>query len=168
MTPTGTDTPTPTTTSTGTPTDTPTPTVTPTGVALLDTDGDGVPDAIDNCPAIANPDQLNTDAANTTVNLPGADALGDACDPDISGDGYGNVKKAALGKNVLIYCNIMRADVDGDGAISILDLTNLAQFFTQRVPPAPERYRQDADNAISVLDLTDVASVFLENVSACP
>ncbi len=161
-------------TSTPTPTDTPTqtatdtPTATPTIDPTLDTDGDGVPDVIDNCRFAFNPDQLNTDAANTALNRPGADALGDACDDDISGDGYGNVTKAALGKSLLIYCPIMRADVDGDGAVSILDLAKVAQYFTQSVPPAPERYKQDADNVLSILDLTRMAEVFGQHVSACP
>jgi Ca2+-binding RTX toxin-like protein len=42
-----------------------------------DTDADGVPDFRDNCPAVANADQANTDG----------DSLGDACDPDANGDG---------------------------------------------------------------------------------
>ena len=36
-----------------------------------DTDGDGVPDRLDNCPEVANADQLDTDS----------DGKGDACDP---------------------------------------------------------------------------------------
>lgn len=40
-------------------------------LANLDTDGDGVPDSIDNCPTVANPDQRDTDG----------DGIGDACDP---------------------------------------------------------------------------------------
>jgi hypothetical protein len=74
----------------------------------------------------------------------------------------------ALGKNPALYCNIMRADVDGDGGVSILDLTKVAQKFTQSVPPAPERYNQDADNQISILDLTRIAQVFTQKVTACP
>lgn len=42
------------------------------GRATLDSDGDGVEDEFDNCPAIANPGQENADA----------DATGDVCDPD--------------------------------------------------------------------------------------
>jgi hypothetical protein len=42
-----------------------------------DTDEDGVPDASDNCPLLANPDQANRDG----------DTEGDACDPDDDGDG---------------------------------------------------------------------------------
>ncbi|HOB75940.1 MAG TPA: thrombospondin type 3 repeat-containing protein [Phycisphaerae bacterium] len=42
-----------------------------------DSDQDGVPDSLDNCPAVANPDQMNSDA----------DAQGNACDDDDDDDG---------------------------------------------------------------------------------
>jgi hypothetical protein len=150
------------------PTPTPTPTATPGPGCQGDLDCDGIPDALDNCPSVPNPDQANTNLFNFVRNLPGSDPRGDACDPDISGDGYGNVKKLALGKNLDIYCPIMRADVDGDGVVSILDLAKVAQWFTKSIPPAPQRYAQDADAQISILDLTKMAQVFTQHVSACP
>lgn len=47
-----------------------------------DSDNDEVPDNIDNCPTVSNPDQINTDAE-----LENGDELGDACDDDTDGDG---------------------------------------------------------------------------------
>ena len=137
---------------------------------MSDTDSDGIPDTTDNCPTVANPSQVNADAANTAANRPGADAFGDACDGDIDGDGYSNAQEAALvpGKNPNAYCDIMRADVDSDRAVTILDMTLVAGQFLANVPPAPERLKQDADNAITILDLTKMANLFLEHVSACP
>jgi hypothetical protein len=49
-------------------------------VTLPDADADGVPDTADNCVASANPTQADMDA----------DGLGDACDPDLDGDGRAN------------------------------------------------------------------------------
>ena len=45
--------------------------------ASPDTDGDGVPDHIDNCPRVANPDQVDLDL----------DTVGDACDLAVCGNG---------------------------------------------------------------------------------
>ncbi len=46
----------------------------------LDSDKDGVPDNVDNCPDVDNAEQLDTDD----------DGLGDECDDDIDGDGVDN------------------------------------------------------------------------------
>ena len=66
---------------------------------FADADGDAVPDPIDNCPAVANPDQLDTDG----------DTQGDACDTDDDDDGLTDDEEAALGTDPLL------ADTDGDG-----------------------------------------------------
>jgi hypothetical protein len=64
-------------------------------IASLDNDvggGDFVPDFLDNCPLIANPDQNNTDKALARVNRDVvADELGNACDTDLDGDSLLNV-----------------------------------------------------------------------------
>ncbi len=54
-------------------------------IANNDIDGDGVPNAIDNCPTIANPDQANTYGS----------AKGDACE-DTNGDGILDVNDPSI------------------------------------------------------------------------
>ena len=44
---------------------------------LIDTDGDGMTDADDNCPSVSNSDQADFDG----------DGMGDVCDADVDGDG---------------------------------------------------------------------------------
>ena len=60
-----------------------------------DSDGDGIDDAVDNCPFAVNADQANTDSApidngsdvaGDDVTVPAGDGLGDACDPDRDND----------------------------------------------------------------------------------
>ena len=46
--------------------------------AVVDADGDGVADAVDNCPTTVNPGQADLDG----------DGVGDVCDSDADGDGY--------------------------------------------------------------------------------
>ncbi len=66
---------------------------------IFDDDRDGVANEKDNCPAIVNPNQLNTDA----------DSMGDACDDDRDNDGLTNDVEIELGTNPL------HKDTDGDG-----------------------------------------------------
>jgi len=69
-------------------------------ILIADRDGDGVPDASDNCPNIANPDQGNEDGdkfgdacdpcpieANNTPSDPDGDGVADGCDPHPSTPG---------------------------------------------------------------------------------
>ncbi len=81
-----------------------------------DDDNDGVFDAVpDNCPLIANPNQLNTDA-----NSPNGDSDGDACDSDEDGD-----DDLHLGiKDAFPLDNTEWSDRDGDGKGDNADLDN--------------------------------------------
>jgi len=64
--------------------------------SAIDSDGDGAPNAIDNCRGVSNPNQLNSDN----------DPFGDACDncptvtsatqADLDGDGYGDACDCAI------------------------------------------------------------------------
>ncbi len=64
-----------------------------------DTDADGVCDSVDNCPLVANTDQLDTDG----------DGMGNACDPDDDNDGLSDTFELSIGTDPL------KADTDGDG-----------------------------------------------------
>lgn len=64
-----------------------------------DADADGVDDNVDNCPAVSNASQADYDQ----------DGVGDACDPDIDGDGVAN------GPDAFPYDPAEWADTDGDG-----------------------------------------------------
>jgi Thrombospondin type 3 repeat len=67
---------------------------------VIDGDGDGVPDATDNCPTVPNPSQADADG----------DGIGDACDNDRDGDGVLNGTD-----NCPDVANAGQADLDGDG-----------------------------------------------------
>jgi len=109
----------------GTPTPTPTP--------PPDQDGDTIPDALDNCPSIANADQADGDSdgvGNVCDNCPSvsnsdqakhdSDPYGDACDPDDDNDGFVDTKETTAGSDSLnVKCYKDNAvDDDSDGKVN--------------------------------------------------
>ncbi|MHB8516079.1 MAG: NHL domain-containing protein [Dehalococcoidia bacterium] len=90
------------------------------------------------------------------------------CPDDTLCNGYTDAQKIALGKDPFTYCGIMRADVNGDGSVNILDLAGIAVYYNQSIPPAPARLDQNGDGTINILDLASVATVYNQSVSACP
>ncbi len=59
--------------------------------ASPDSDGDGIGDSRDNCPAVFNPADMKLDRDNPVQIDTDADGAGDACDPDDDGDGVDDV-----------------------------------------------------------------------------
>jgi gliding motility-associated-like protein len=84
---------------------------------VLDLDGDGILDNVDNCPLISNPSQIDTDR----------DGLGDICDSDDDNDGVNDSSD-----NCPIIANSNQADRDHDGLGDACDLVeiNISEAIT--------------------------------------
>jgi putative hemolysin len=82
--------------------------------ADIDSDGDGVADAVDNCPSDHNPTQTDTDG----------DGLGDVCDDDDDNDGFDDTIESYLGTDPLDDCSDSPSDdawpldINNDGLIT--------------------------------------------------
>ena len=119
-----------------------------------DTDGDGVTDVDDNCPAIANPEQIDNDD----------DTIGDLCDPDIDGDGvlnsadqcpddYGEAAYAGCPARFLL-------DQDADGVADVDDNCPLVAN--------PEQIDNDDDTIGDLCDPDIDGDAILNGVDKCP
>lgn len=110
-----------------------------------DIDADGIPNGLDNCPLIPNPDQADADG----------DSVGDVCDvcPDVPDPGQEDTDGDGVGD---ACCCIERGNVDNDNGVNVADLTYLIDYLFRSgpPPPCPEVANVDADNGINVADLT--------------
>jgi len=99
-----------------------------TGAPAPDTDGDGVPDNIDNCYLTVNPGQQNTNS--------GVDGYGNMCDADLDNNGNVgitdfNIFKAAWFANSGSSNYNADADLDSNGNVGITDFNIFkARWFT--------------------------------------
>jgi len=121
----------------------------PTTTHPSDLDGDGVPDAEDNCLEIPNPDQRDTDG----------DGIGNLCDPDVNKEGVvttswgqffplesaGDIERIALAAHRQLYDP--NYDLDGDGKVDETDV-GIAQLWLL-LPPGPSGRRRVQERAVS-------------------
>lgn len=89
---------------------------------------------------------------------------------DSDNDGYTDAQEILLGTDPFTYCGIMRADVDHDGVVSIIDITLVGDHFGETVTPALARLNQGPtfDSTISIIDIATMGSYFNEPVTDCP
>jgi len=124
----------------------------PIQVGVADEDGDGVPDPIDNCRRVRNPDQRDADL----------DGVGDLCDLQICGNGILEFEEGEAcddgnlipldGCSRTCQLDARLCDVDGDTDV---DRDDVDLVFAARGTPAngPEDVRDaDRDGQITILD----------------
>jgi hypothetical protein len=90
----------------------------------LDSDADGVADALDNCRLAPNADQRDTDG----------DDFGNLCDGDLDQKGLTNLVDLALFRARFLTAD-PDADLDGDGLVNLVDLGIFRELFLK--PPGP-------------------------------
>ncbi len=103
------------------------------GGAYLDSDGDLIFDAEDNCIFVANSNQRDSNG----------DGHGNACDLDFNNDCSTNFVDYSLMRNSFQSTNSPDMDVNGDGVVNFLDIAAFPPAFLQ--PPGPSGGEADCN-----------------------
>jgi hypothetical protein len=93
--------------------------------AGVDTDGDGVLDAADNCTLVSNATQLDTNG----------DGFGNACDPDLDNNGVVNFIDISIFSGQFGSASGGDADFNGDGLVNFVDYSIVPAYVFG--PPGP-------------------------------
>ena len=93
-------------------------------LAAGDLDGDGVADNVDNCSAVVNVDQRDTDG----------DGFGNRCDTDLNNDGVTNGIDVGLLRTAFGSAG-PHADFNGDGVVNGVDVGILRNYFGKSPGP---------------------------------
>ncbi|MEM6641211.1 MAG: DUF1028 domain-containing protein [Pseudomonadota bacterium] len=91
----------------------------------VDTDDDGIPDAIDNCTLLANPGQQDTDE----------DGYGNRCDADFSQSCIHNFLDLGIFRS-LFFSQGTQADLNSDGVVNAVDLGLFRSLYFQEPGPS--------------------------------
>jgi len=94
-------------------------------ITLIDADGDGVGDDIDNCTLVSNPDQNDADG----------DGFGNLCDPDTDNNCVVNFLDLANFSNAFLSNDPVN-DFNGDGVVNFIDFPILVDAFTSTPGPS--------------------------------
>ena len=92
--------------------------VQPNSCSGVDSDGDGIADSRDNCSAVSNSDQRDTDA----------DGYGNLCDADFDNTGFVNAADLAYLRSKYFSAD-PNADLNGDGFVNAGDLAILKTMY---------------------------------------
>ena len=94
--------------------------------AMVDTDGDGINDSLDNCSQVINPAQIDADG----------DGIGNRCDPDLNNDLTVNFGDIAQFAPVFQTADPV-ADFDSNGIVNFGDFVVMTSFFLMSPGPGP-------------------------------
>ncbi|MBX2845742.1 MAG: choice-of-anchor B family protein [Saprospiraceae bacterium] len=128
------------------------------GTAIADGDGDGIPDNIDNCALLSNPNQLDSDG----------DGIGDACEADGDGDGVADdtdncrtlPNPDQLDTDEDGIGDACEADGDGDGIID--DIDNCL------IVPNPDQIDLDNDGIGDACEFDGDSDNVIDDLDNCP